>query len=157
MEGIFRARAVEGQFGYTNGGKEQVAVTFLLEGGQRLTWYGYFTEKTEERTFESLRYCGWEGTDLSDLTGIDRNEVELVVEEEEYDGKVKSKVQWVNRPSSPVMARPMDKAQVKSFAERMKGKLLAYDRSKGVTHGPPPRQQQMSMPPPHGDSDKPPF
>jgi hypothetical protein len=91
--GYYRARAVEYALGKTQNGTRQVAVRFEVldeqgaPGGERVTWYGYFTEKTAERTLESLQYCGWEGDDVTDLTGIERNEVQIVVEHEEYEGE----------------------------------------------------------------------
>lgn len=70
------------QFGMTKGGNgkaptKQVAVQFeLLEGpaaGARLTWFGYFTEKTWQRTVEALRYCGFKGDDLMDASAQQLN------------------------------------------------------------------------------------
>ena len=58
MKGRYKAKKVGGDFGYTNGGKEQVAVAFQLsDTGDSLTWYGYFTEKTEENTLHDELLC----------------------------------------------------------------------------------------------------
>ena len=79
--------------------KKQIAVTFrILEGedqGLNITWFGYFTAKTYERTCEALRYCGWRGNQLDDLGTLDQK-VQIVVEHEEYEGKNRAKVAWVN-------------------------------------------------------------
>ncbi|MDP3208982.1 MAG: hypothetical protein Q8M65_07520, partial [Rhodoglobus sp.] len=86
-EGTYRAKGIEAQLGFTNGGKEQVAISFqLLTPGfenERAAYYGTFSEKALEITIKALRACGWKGVDLSDLSGIDANEVNLVVEHEE--------------------------------------------------------------------------
>ena len=58
-DGTYRARAIEGALGFTKGDKEQAAILLdVSEGeaeGQRITWFGYFTEKTTDRTMEALR------------------------------------------------------------------------------------------------------
>jgi hypothetical protein len=130
--GYYRARAVEWALGKTEKGKPHVAVrfeTFDDQGlpGEHITWYGYFTEKTEERTLESLQHCGWEGDDITDLSGIERNEVQLVVERDEYEGKVRSKVAWVNKPGGGGISikAPLDEAEKAQFAREMKAKVLA--------------------------------
>jgi len=135
-EGHHRARAVDGALGYTQAGNEQLAVSFqLLDGelqGQRITWYGYFTEKTTERTFESLEHCGWQGDDLSDLTGIDRNEVVLVIEHETGDdGVERARVRWVNAAAGIAMKDRMEPGDAKAFAQRMRGQLVARRAAKG--------------------------
>ncbi len=65
--GKYRARPIAAALGLTSKGTDQIAVTFELldPAGERITWYGFFTEKTTDRTLESLRHCGWKGNDLS--------------------------------------------------------------------------------------------
>lgn len=128
-EGTFKARGREAELGMTDGGKEQVAVLLeLLEGddqGKHITWYGYFTEATVDRTLESLRLLGWQGDDLSDLSGIDANEVYAVIVHDEYEGKVSAKVNWINSNAGIALKNKMSLADAKGFAERMKGHVLA--------------------------------
>jgi hypothetical protein len=132
--GKYRARATDAKLGVAQTGSDTVAVAFELldQPGQHITWYGYFTEKTVDRTMESLRYCGWEGDDVSDLSGIDANEVEIVVEhEDDKEGKPRARVKWINRAGSSKaqLKTEMNDAQKKAFAARMKGAALA-SRSK---------------------------
>ena len=136
--GRYRAQAREAQLGYTQGGKEQIAVQFALlddgTGGAMLTWYGFFTEKTTARTLEALRICGWTGDDLADLAGVTSNEVELVVEPEEgLDGKRRACVRWVNRLGSGSLAlkSAMSDQQRREFAARMKGDVIASRQASG--------------------------
>lgn len=143
-EQTVRARAVEGALGTASNGTEQVGVQFvLLEGpdeGKNITWYGFFTEKTVDRTIESLRLCGWQGDDLSDLTGIDANDVYLVIaHEENQKGETIARVQWVNgQPQGLAMKDRMDEGTAKAFAERMKGHVLAAKaRTKGSSPNAP--------------------
>lgn len=104
--------------------------------GETIRWDGYLTEKTAERTFESLQYCGWTGDDISVFTkegvlqGCDLNEVSLVVEmeaykgnDEKYQGKSFPRVQWVNKSGGRGLnvENAMPVAEALSFAEKMKG------------------------------------
>lgn len=112
--------------------------------GGKVRWTGYFTETKDkrgktgsERVLESLYACGWEGVDLADfednaLHGLDANEVEIVVELEEYekDGETRTspRVRWVNRPGSGGavnVENAMAKPKLQSFSDRMKGLALA--------------------------------
>lgn len=167
---IFRARAASWGLGESSTGKEQVAVEFRISTEnadvQSLTWYGYFTEATADRTLESLRYCGWTGDDLLNLEGLDANEVDLVIEDEEYNGQVRPKVQWVNKPGGLALTSPLTGDRAKAFAASMKEKIRALDASKGVRKSAAPAQQRSAAkpapsrggavppePPPHTDAD----
>lgn len=98
--GTYRARATGWVFGASRNGTEQIAVTFsITEGehqGQTITWYGYLSDEALARTVEGLRYCGWNVENVDEVDKLSTNEVELVVEEDEYEGKLRSKVRWVN-------------------------------------------------------------
>jgi hypothetical protein len=144
--------------GFTNAGKEQVAVAFELveQPGQRITWYGLFrTEITGqerisqcERTMESLRLCGWNTDDLSDLAGISDNEVELTIDHEtDLKGETRARVKWVNAPGSggPALKNIMPDAQKKSFAAKMKAAAIA-SRAKQPA-------QRRAQEPPHNAGD----
>lgn len=141
LEGTHKARAREWALGHSSTGKEQVAVEFVLIGGEHdgrsITWYGYFTDGAVDRTLDSLRHCGWSGDNFPDLSGLDKNEVQIVVEQEEYQGHWSDKVKWVNKAGGVALKDPMNDAQAKSFAQRMKGKLLAHKASYGG-----PREQK---------------
>lgn len=129
VTGEYLARGRSAQLGKAGTGTVQVAVELeVIEGnyaGQHATWFGFFTEKTQERTLESLRLLGWQGDDLSDLKGIDRNDVKIVVEEETYNGKTTAKVQWINAPGGMALKDPMSADQAKAFAAKMKATVIA--------------------------------
>lgn len=160
--GTYRARAVGASLGETAAGNEQAGIEFELLDfeGQRLVYYGSFTEKATEHTIRALRTAGWTGVDLSDLSGVggpDAPEVSLVVENEEYEGKVRTKVKWVNAAGGATFKKALAPDKAKAFAAKMKGQLLAFDKSSGAK--PAPRNNQsspQSQPPPHTDSDMPP-
>lgn len=120
----YTAQAVDGYLSHTKDGKEQIVVKFAVIGGQfdgqSVDWTGFFTEKTFDRTIKSLRYCGWQGDDIADLTGIDRHEVEIVVEHNEYNEKLYPRVSWVNQIGGKGRM-PAD--EVRAFAESIKGRI----------------------------------
>lgn len=130
-KGTYRARGITGALGFTNNGNPQVAVRLQItdqaHSGETITWYGYFTDNTTERTLDSLRILGWAADELSDLTGIDANEVEIVVDEEEYNGQQKLRVRWINEIRGPLVA-PMTADQLRVFSAKMKGAAVAAKR-----------------------------
>lgn len=162
----YRAKASSGILGETSGGKPEVAVAFniLTEGAThtQLTWHGYFTEATQERTIESLRIAGFAGDDLTAFEGgydfpSDAPEVELVVEDEEYEGKTRTKVQWVNRAGGPAVKTALTGDKAKAFAAAMKGAFRAFDASNGKRAAPakPTTADKRPEPPPLSDADIP--
>ena len=132
MRGTFRAKAIEGDYGYATTGTEQVAVLLELEDNTRITWYGFLTEAAAERTLESLTHMGV--TDLETLAGLGSQEFEAVIDEEEYNGSVRDKVKFINRLGSGGVAikTRMNEGQKKSFAARHKGKFLAIQQRNGA-------------------------
>jgi hypothetical protein len=161
----YAAKARTWGLGETDTGKEQVAIEFEILTAEaefnHITWFGYFTEKTFDRTIESLRICGWEGNDLSDLQGLDKNEVELVIEDEEYKGNLIAKVKWVNRPGGLALKAPLTGDKAKSFAAAMRDRIKALDAAGGFKakaprpSGPPPPVGSNGGPPPLTDDDIP--
>lgn len=155
----YKARASEWGLGESSKGTKQIAVSFniLTENAdmQRITWYGYFGDASWERTIESLRHCGWTGEDLSELEGtkggLDANEVELVIADEDYTdpstGEVKTstKVQWVNKAGGLALNAPLAPDAAKSFAAQMREKIRAKAAAGGQKMNPPARS---ATPPP---------
>jgi hypothetical protein len=133
QDGRYKARAIEWKLGLTSQGKEQIGVLFQLEDGQTITWYGYFTEKTTERTLDSLDHMGWDGGDISKpLVGLDANEVMLVIENEKNDdGKIYPRVRWVNRIGGGLaMKEELTGNALQNFKQRMQGEILARKQNK---------------------------
>ncbi len=131
--GTFRAKAVSGALGFDGKNNAQVVVSFRFLEGPNLgvvgTWYGSFSGKAEARTLESLRFCGWAGDDLSNLVGIDANEVLLVVGEDTFNGKTSTRIEWVNEVGAVRMKAAMTPEQAKEFAKRMMGQVLASKKA----------------------------
>lgn len=130
VPGSYPARAVEHKLGEGANGGEQVVVTFeLTQGehkGQRINWRGFFTEKTVERTLESLEYCGWDGESIAKLSGLGSKEVEIVLENEEgQDQKTYLRVRWVNKIRGATVKKELDRGRVLALEEKLKGAMLA--------------------------------
>lgn len=148
QEGTYRARATEAQLFEANSGTPGINIVFVVtdgpEKGAHVRYTGWMSDRAYERTLESLESCGWKGEDPSELNdglhGLDKNEVELVVEMEPYEGnderhvgKSFARVKWVNRIGGLRVenAMPKDKAKVfgAQMAERIRAARLA--RTKG--------------------------
>lgn len=147
--GTYKARGVVAALGFTAGGKEQVAVqlAILSEGheGETVTWFGYFSDAATDRTLESLRHLGWQGDDLFDLTGIDGNEVSIVLEEDDYNGKTSIKVKWINEIRGLTLKAPMTDAQAKAFSARMKGAAVGQRQRAGTPPAKPTQSAQRPL------------
>lgn len=140
----YKAKPHSWDLGMTKTGKEQIVVSFQLpaEGGStRLVyWQGFFTEATVNRTIESLRYLGFEGDDVYSLVGgagALPNEVEIVTEMEEYEGKQRERVQWINRAGRLVAEQlAPDKGKALSASLREKFKVFDAENGKRVNNKP---------------------
>lgn len=143
--GTYRGRAVNASLGKSDNGNMQIAVLcdFTEVPNTQYTWYGFFTEKTYARTLEALEYFGWTGDDLAvfdpayveqhGLSGLDTNEVALVVEQEEYDGKTRAKIQWVNRLGGTLTVKNVvTGTEARSFADTMRGEILKRRQAAGA-------------------------
>jgi len=142
--GSYGARPIKRQWGFTSKGGEQVAVTFEIvdasDAGHRITWFGYFTEGTWERTVESLRLCGFDPADTSDWEGTNDVTVEIVVEHEAWEGKKQAKVRWINDLAGGkgvTLKEQMNDAQRRQFAARLKTMAARPKQPKGDTSFPP--------------------
>lgn len=131
--GKYLGTPVSAALGFTSSGKEQIAVQFefLEPAGEKLTWYGFFTDATFDRTIESLRACGWTGSSLDEFSaealpaGVNR-QVELVVTHEEYNGKTSARIAFVNNVGGGMALKSaMSSDQARAFAAKMKGRIAA--------------------------------
>lgn len=142
--GRYLARANSATLGKTSKGTEQVVVSFNVLApescsGERISWYGYFSEKTVDRTLEALEHCGWDGSSLSDLSGITTRDVEIVVEHEqdpEDADLIRARVRWVNAPGGASVKEKLSEAEAMILEERIKGKML--ERKQRAASNPQP-------------------
>lgn len=158
-------RATDWMFGKSSTGKEQIAVRFRLEGGphdgDHIVWYGFFTDQTAERTIESLRFCGWAGDNIVEIDALP-NLVQLVVEEDTYDGRTRDRVRWINRIGGPLVRDQLEGAELADFARRMKAIAMSVPKelAQGSDFTPPTAStnaKASSAPPGAEDFDDIPF
>lgn len=157
--GTYRARGVTAALCETKSGKEQLAIEFVLfdnQGmeGEHVTYFGSFSDAAWDITIRALRTCGWTGADLSDLSGVDANEVSLVLEEEEWEGRTRVKVRWVNAPNQGMAIKaPLAADKAKAFAAQMRARILAMDAQSGAR--PQARPAQRPAQPSRGGAQAP--
>jgi hypothetical protein len=131
--GTYRAKASSSTFGTTKNGNEVLEVNFAITEpgdfeGWMVRWSGFFSEKTEARTRESLDYMGFRPASQAewiaicdtyqDASHLFPNEVKIVVTHENGYAKV----EWVNSlfgKGIKANEHPLDKQAAKNFAARM--------------------------------------
>src|SRR5262245_33978927 len=87
-------------------GAKQALVMLRIDSGDHkgicLPLFGYFTEDSRERTIQSLRLMGWKGKSFATINDGELTElVSVTVETEQYEGKTRTRISWVNDPSGP--------------------------------------------------------
>jgi hypothetical protein len=141
QKATYQARAIGSGFGSSSNGNTQIAVQLEViapdqedpVNGERIAWIGHFTDKTTDRTIESLQHLGWKGDDLAELEDengeraltLFPDTVEIVCEPEEYDGNWRLRVKWINKPGGSrfTFKEPLTGQALKSFAAQMKGTI----------------------------------
>jgi len=108
-----------------------MAVVFEDDAGEHITYYGYLSDAALEYTLKALAAMGWDAAQhdgrIDVLNGTDLllgHKVEIVVDEEEYEGKVRAKVRFVNEIGGG-MGERMAPEEGRSFAAQLRAKILA--------------------------------
>lgn len=124
--GQYKGRAIAGseQYGKTTNGNDQIVLELDLGGGTSVSTFLYFTDAAAQYAIKRLRACGWTGDDLSNLVGIDANEVDVSVKYEEYNGEQKMKVDIITG-GTVTLDKPLDDKEKRAFAARFKGLAAA--------------------------------
>lgn len=118
--GRYQGRAVAGseQYGETSNRNDQIVLELQLpEIGQNVSTFLVFSEKATPYSIRKLRACGWTGSDLSKLDGIDRNVVAVEVKYEMYNGEEKMKVD-IQTGGSVVLESAHDDKKKRAFAAK---------------------------------------
>ncbi len=113
--GIFRGKAVleSVQYGDTSNGHPQIAINMRMRVDdkgemQDATTFLIFSQESAPYSFERLRRLGWEGSDLTNLKGIDKNEVDVRVWQDTYDGKPQIKCE-IGTGGTVTLSKPTSK------------------------------------------------
>lgn len=139
------------QLGQAKTGTDQIGMQFRLLDepwkGWTLPWYGTFSEAAFPMTYEALVACGWRGEFITTLGRdlVDGAEVSLVVEPEEYEGKWRARIKFVNPPQSIRMHRTFTPEQ---------RKVLAVDIQGMIDHGMHKRRDRTASHAPGDDDDR---
>lgn len=152
-----------------DGDKDAIEVCFEFEepstgNPERLYWQGWLSDAAIERTMDTLVNVLGFDRDVALAEGFEskkvinfENEVKLVVEGEEYEGKVRPKIKWVNRiGGSGFIGQTAEVAKTKLNDPRIKAAFLAakqQDSDKksaanpGVkNHAPAPATKKKPLP-----------
>ncbi len=152
-EGDYPVLAIAYKWGYAGGEKhEQIGVRIrITEGadkGQSMLWYGGFHPNSEEFTIKALKAMGiWDKIWDAPSGQIEGASPAIaVVKHEQYQGKTRAKVQWING-ADVVMKDEMNPNDLAKFAHRMRGNIQRHGGGGGGQQqqrgGVPPRNQQQ--------------
>lgn len=101
------AKIIDHGFDETEKGVPFLWTVFETSEGQIIGRF-FITEKSIEYTLKKIKVMGFDGDDISELkdgTVLAGNLVQLVVSHEEYEGRIRAKVDWVNENNSVVGPR----------------------------------------------------
>ena len=158
--GKYTLTATLAEWTETKNGTLCLAIDGVDDDGGTITAYLYFSDKSEERSKEVLRECfgvtlGSEANYIAAPDKIKGQQYRATCEIEEYDGKKRLKVKWIN----PVGRKPIAEAESRSIFARQ----VAIDRARGIRPAGPsapaaqPRRPAPPPPPPANDDDDIPF
>ena len=134
--GFFPGRAVKESavHGETNNGTPELVflMRMKLEDGttQEAPTRLYFSAEAAPFSFARLRELGWEGNDLTNLNGIDKNEVQTRLWQDTYEGKPQIKCEIGSGPGV-VTQNPMSKEAFAAKVAALTGAQVAGGAQKG--------------------------
>lgn len=138
-DGKYTAQYVGHVHGTSSTGKEQIELEWRVtdgpyEGEKIRSWHYFSTDKAAEISFKALENAGWDGEDIFRLNGLGSVPVEIVVKSEEYQGKMRSRVQWVNKPRGQAPETQEFSSRLAELAAKRRGGVVAQP----VATGKPP-------------------
>jgi hypothetical protein len=125
-EGRYPVIAVSFSFGVGKQAEQVGVACQFQEGpgkGQIRPWRGSFSDNAIEFTLRGLRALGWQGDDLRKIDGIlPKNGGKVAIatlEHEEYEGKWREKIAWLN-DDGVAFSKPLEGPDFEKFAARMR-------------------------------------
>jgi hypothetical protein len=141
-KGRYKCKGIAGsqQFGLA-GDKEtpQIAVDLAFPDGSSMTTFLFFSPGAAPYSFQRLTALGWKGNgakDLTDLTGIDANEVDVEVREEVFDGKTRLKAEILTGPGRVMIEKTVDPASFAARVAALVGNAAAPEPAMGTSKVP---------------------
>lgn len=135
--------------------------------GEQITAVLYFTDKTAERSIESLLNFGFTSDDLSLLADADESRcaellpeiVEFDCAPEEYKGEWQLKVKWVNKPGRGQFApkKKLEGGDLRAFAAQFKNSIRNARGPGARSNGAAPKQPTHPNEPGGRGDQEPPF
>src|SRR5271156_5969742 len=142
--GIYKGRATKradgswAQYGESSGGNLELILDFHIQIDgvpQRRSIVLYFSTASREFSVERLRACGWKGTNIADLTGVDGNDVDIEIRHEEDEGKTRNKYEIMTGGGRFSTKNPIDPKMFAAKFDAMGGSGQGGGSSGGA---PPP-------------------
>lgn len=136
-QGVYKGRVIAEavQYGNTKNGHDQIVLDLsLTELGERVSTFLVFSDASAPYSIERLRACGWQGDDLTNLAGIDANEVDVEVKYETWEGELKMRVQILANGGRIVLQQTMNDQAKRAFAAKFRG-VAAQARPAGQSSG----------------------
>jgi hypothetical protein len=143
-KGFYKGRAIKGaeQYGTSSKGNDQIVIDLDLgEHGQVSTVLN-FSDAAAPYAVQRLRALGWKGDDITNLQGIEINEVDVRVFYETYEGKERMKAEISTGGGRIKLETPMDPRAKSAFGARMKAFLRGTGQS--APRSAPTNQQDNS-------------
>lgn len=117
-----------------------------IESLARITYFGYLSDAALEYTLKSLETMGWNPHEhdgrITSLNGTELlvgNVVQIVVEEEEFEGKLRPKVKWINPSGGGIVGDPMEEKEAEAFSVDLRKKIFSHAGPKPSTRPGPAR------------------
>ena len=142
--GIYKGRAVKrpdgtlASYGERENGNLELMIDFSIkfEDGTRVRSIPqYINDKTLDFVIERLRACGWKGDDISNLAGIDAQEVDIEITVEQYQGKDRNKYNIMTGGGRFSVQKPIDPKMFNAKFAALRG---SAGGSSGQGGAPPP-------------------
>ena len=119
-------------------GTPSIKCKFKLDGGEYIYHDLWLSEKAFDRTMDTLRgVFGWFGDNVVDFFKrhelLNNVEVELVIDDEDYQGKTYKKVKYVNPIGGnfdPVTQ--ISEAEAEKIGAELRGKIMLHAQTRAV-------------------------
>lgn len=160
--GRYTATVESAELGQSEKGTPFLALLCKTEQGDELTAYLYLSDAAVERTIKTLREVfAFDNNFESVVQQVTGKPCSIVVEAEEYEGKTRMKVKWVNSVGGS-SAKPLENsatllAQLSAKAKRIPAAAPAAARTAAPAARPAPAAKPAPAPKPAAVEDGDPF
>lgn len=129
-----------GRSGQSGQGSEQIALDVNIPELERnFTTFLSFSDKAAPYSIERLRALGWTGDDISDLRGIDQNDVDVQIKYEMFEGKEQMRVQIATGGGGRIeLKNVMTDRDKRDFSARMRAFLKGAPAAHSAAHSAAP-------------------